>query len=114
MHLSDAGKFPQDKYGALASALVNGIEVCVRDDDGIIFDLTNGDPIKTNDHFMHLGEIQLQEFGGTADSLSAVFNAADFGGELILNGALNQRIEVTLNDNFVGLIDQNFSVRGFR
>lgn len=113
-HISDAGKFLQDKYGALAAALPVGVKMQIVDDNDILLDITNGDLIKTNDEFMHISDVRLQEWGGIADSLRSVLSSSNFGIELRLDGAQNQRLEVTVNDNFTGLIDQHFMVRGYK
>ena len=114
MHVSDAGKFLQDKYGALVAALPNGIEIQILDDDGVILDITRGEPVKTNDEYMHISDVDLQEWGGIADSLRATLTKESFGTEIRLDGSQNQRLVVTLNDSFIGLIDQHFMIRGYK
>ena len=113
-HVSDSGKFLQGVYGSLASPLTNGIIIQVSDNSGIILPITNSHPIKSNDDYMHLTEMALQDFGGVADSLRASFTASHFGTELLLHGALNQKLEIIISDNCTGLDDHHFIVHGYR
>lgn len=113
-HVVDAGKFGQSIYGSLASGLAVGVAIKVTNDTDTLLDITNGHPIKTNSEFMHFSDMYLQDFGGVADSLRASFKADLFGIELALDGSQNHKLEVTLNDNFQGLIDHHFIIHGFR
>ena len=113
---SDAGKFQQGVYGSLATALPNGIIIGAYDkNDNLIFSLSNGTPIKTNDIWLHEGyHVALQEWGtATTTTLTATFDAVAFGTNFALNGRNQEYLKVTLQDDFTGLIDQNFLVKGF-
>ena len=113
---SDAGKFQQGVYGSLAAALTNGIIIGAYDRDNVlIFSLSNSDTIKTNDIWLHTGyETVLTEWGtATTTTLTASLKTEQFGTAFQLDGNKGEYLKVTLQDDFTGLIDHTFLVKGF-
>ena len=113
---SDGGNFIQSVYGSLAAALTVGLIIGAYDrDDNLILSLTNGEPVKTNDQWLHLGyETVLQEWGvANTTTLTGTMDHRTFGTAFALNGNNGEYLKVTLNDNFTGLIDQTFLAKGY-
>ena len=113
---SDAGKFLQSAYASLAGALVNGVEIAAYDRKGnAIFSLTPSHPVITNDLWVHLGyNVALQEWGTAATTtLTAKLKDIDFGTAFSLNGNKGEYLKVSLSDDFSGMIDQSFLVKGY-
>ena len=113
---SDAGKFQQNVYGSLAAALPNGLIIGAYDrENNLIFSLSNGNPIITNDLWAHLGYVgDLLEWGvATTTTLTAALDSISFGTEFPLNGNKGEYLKVDLSDNFTGLIDQTFLAKGY-
>ena len=111
-HVHPCKKNPTDiEYGNLPE-LTNGIRVVVANNDGIMLDLTNGSPIKSNNHFYDsMTNVEIKEFQ-TNQTLSAswVFGNEELG--IVLHGNFYERLEVRLSDNFTGLTNHKFLVKG--
>lgn len=111
-------------YGGLEE-LTNGITLQIVSDDDILHDLTNGVPVRTtSDWAKYCGNIKAPEwepgmgpkfFSGCWDFISRTE-----GGPLIIRGNAhnrsrnNERLVLTLNDDFRGLIEHTFTAKGDR
>jgi hypothetical protein len=114
IQLSDAGGFVQNVYGSLATALTNGLLIRAYRGSTLTLDLTDGIPVKNNDNFLHLSEQTfITNWSGGADSLTCTFDTHTFGVTFPLNGTYLDKLEVVCNDDFTGLVDQTFLVRGY-
>jgi hypothetical protein len=114
IQLSDAGAFGQSVYGSLAAALTNGLQIKGYRGANITLDLTDGLPIKINDHFTHLSDsVNVINWAGGVNTLTCSFDSHTFGTPFILNGNYADRLQVICNDDFTLLVDQTFLVRGF-
>lgn len=110
----DGMPFTTSTYGGQPE-LVNGLIVEFRDDDGTIFDLTDGFPVKNNFDWARLacGAAVTSEWDAVNPYLTAMWKAERVGSHILLNGDLGQRVTVTLNDDFSGLEAHYFIVEGF-
>lgn len=114
LHLVDNSNMPSGSWGGI-TALTNGVIIRVSDDNGVISDITNGDPPKDNADISHLmPNFRIVTFGASDNAIIASFTQESFGAQAIIDGSQNQRIEVLLNDNFTGLVEQHFIIHGYK
>jgi hypothetical protein len=109
--IADATAINQIDYGAITNGLTNGITFWVNI-AGVEIPLFSGTVIKTNQTWMNLThDAQLTRFPGTPQSFVPNFNLVrDFGMPLMLN--TGDRFIARLHDNFSGLVDHTFALRG--
>ena len=101
------------EYGNLAAALTNGITIRVQDDDGTISDMTDGVPVKTNAEWGRMCfDADVKTWGSGNELFVARWTFAKSGAAVVLDGGLNQRLEVVLNDDLRGLISHYFLLQG--
>lgn len=113
IHLSDGGTFGSTVYGSLGAALTNGFSLLGKRNGVTILDLMSGVPVKNNDQLTHLtSRVNLISWAAVNNSLNITFSALDFDTPFILSAAAVDTLEVTLNDDFTGLVDHTFIVRG--
>ena len=102
------------KYGGL-TALTNGLTVGVSNAGGLLLDITDGIPIKTNAGWATLCfDVHVKRWGGTPDNdvLTARFTFRKAGKALGLNGDSGDYLWVRINDNMTGLIAHHFMAQG--
>ena len=93
--------------------MANGIELKHVDDSGVIVDLTDGVPITSNAAWGRVAyDFALDGFGAGNDFLNVRWTFHKSGAFLELDGDAGGRLEVILNDSFVGLISHTFMVQG--
>lgn len=111
--VEDTGGMQAEEYGNLGTALTNGITIDI-DSGGLdneLVDLTDGEPIKTNAGWGQLCyDVDLKSWGA-GDDLLVVRWTFDKSGAPIKLGD-DDRLEITLNDDFSGLIGHYFLVQG--
>lgn len=100
-------------YGGLA-ALTEGIVVRVSNDSGVITDLTDAMPIKKNAQWgENCFDADLKAAPGAGNDFFQVRWSFFWSGQILrLDGDKNERLEVVLNDSFVGIVDHTFKVDG--
>jgi hypothetical protein len=112
IHISDALNFTISGF-ASRSALTNGLMIEAKRNGTTVFDLTDGEPLKTNPQLTHLtSQVNILDFIAGENSMILGFNANNFGTALHLNGRLNDTLEIILNDDFTSLDDFHFIVHG--
>ena len=110
----DTGGGIMQEYGNLGSALTNGIEMEIRDDNGtVISDLTGGVPIKSNGDWGRLvgPDIDRKDWGQGNDLFIARWSFFKFEEESVVLQP-GWSFVVKLNDSFVGLVSQYFNLQG--
>ncbi len=114
LHIVDSGAIAATGYGGM-SALTDGLDVLITNANSPRLSMLPG-LIKENVDFMHcgLGAFNLVNFTGGIDSIIASFKTVNFGAPIILDGSQEHKIEVVLNDSFVGLVDHHFIAHGFK
>jgi len=114
IHIADKGLFGFDGYGAIAAGqVVNGMTITVERLGVEVLSLTNGVPITDNASMSHLNvDYNKTTFANNEESSSVSLEDHSFGGPLNMHGDLGDRLIVTLNDSFVGLIDHHFILYG--
>lgn len=111
--LEDTSAMTAEEYGNLGAALTNGIQARVQNDSGTIADLTDGVPVKTNAHWARVCyDADVKTWSNGDELLAARWTFAKSGAAIVLDGTLNQRLEILLNDDFRGLISQYFLIQG--
>lgn len=113
--IQDDSALAADGYGGLAG-LTNGVTVILRDDSGVIANLTNGDPIKSNAEWgSRCYDITPHSWGGGGSEnivlVRWTFERA--GVDLQLIGDDGGRLEVGFSDDFTGLAAHRFCVQGY-
>jgi len=99
------------EYGNLATALDPGIVVRVSNGDGVINDLTDGVPIKTNAEWGALCyDVDVKSWGSGNELLVVRWTFAKSGIDVHLGSS--EKLEVVLNDDFEGLLSHRFMVQG--
>lgn len=114
---SDAAGMSAVEYGNTAAALTNGITLRKSDDNGVITDLTAGLPIKSNAEWgRHCYDVDLKTWSTGNEFIVVRWtftkDTGESDGRISLDGIKNERLEIVLNDDFTGLVDQYFLVRG--
>ncbi len=111
--IEDAGPIDAGAYGN-GIDLVNGIQLQVRDNSGVLNDLTDGVPIFTNAHWgRYTYDIKESSFGMGANYVLARWSFIKSGITIRLQGVENERLTMVLNDDFSGLVSHRFLVQGF-
>lgn len=100
-------------YGALGAALTNGILVAVKDASLTLFDLTDGVPITTNHAWLARCASRVDGFGTGNGLLVVTWDFAAAGAQLRLVGDDGEKLVVTLEDDFSGLVSHTFVAQGF-
>lgn len=98
----DKNSFYTDSYGSRTS-LTNGIVVRTHDDSGILINLTDNVPVKTNGNwgrFCYDSEVYPANTGNTDTYLRVRWTFEKSGYPIRLDGSNNERLEVVLNDDF--------------
>lgn len=113
--ISDGANFNQGDYGAITLGLTNGVKLLVRFEDDVteIPILNTGAfPVKYNYHWLSLtASTMLTTFAGISQTLTVNFDLIDhYGKPFTINKG--QKLIVRLNDNFTGLINHTFGLRG--
>ena len=114
--LTDTAGIQQDEYGNTGGALVNGFTFQVIDTDGstVLLDMCDSVAIKTNgDWGRYCYDVNLLDWGTSPanQSVQVRWTWARAGQPIILDEG--QRVQVTLNDDFTGLIEHYFMLHGF-
>jgi hypothetical protein len=120
--VEDVGTIDPGKYGT-DIVLVNGVTVALKDDKGVILDLTDGKPIMTNAQWgrfcydMDVMELAEQPGQGPPPGRghSAMVVRWSFfkgGAPLVINGARREYFAITLHDDFSDLVSQTFMLQG--
>lgn len=111
--VEDGSGFRAERYGNLAAALTNGITIQCLNDDGVTCNLTDNRPIKTNAQWgMLCYDVELKSWGAGDELLLARLTFEKAGEPLIIDGDMSGRLEVQLNDDFTGLVEQHFMIQG--
>lgn len=111
--IEDTSGFTAQEYGNLGFALTNGVSVQIRNAGGLVKNLTNGNPVKTNAQWAGLCYDADLKTWGSGDELLAVRWSFDrSGAPLRIDGAAGEYFAISLNDNFSGLVDHHFFLQG--
>ena len=114
-HMSDSGAFSATDYGSIAGGLTNGLTAVVERQAVQIFDLFEGITIQNNDQFLHISpDVNVVNWSGGTDSLVVSYDSQKFGIQLSLNGDLEDKLIVRLNDDMTPLVDQFFIAHGYQ
>lgn len=110
--IEDTNGMRAEEYGNLGVALNNGYTIMKKDSDDIVqLDINDSVSIKTNAEIGRSGfETDIKSWGAGDEVLLAGCKFADTGAPLELDR--NDKLVVTLNDDFTGLIEHFFMVQG--
>lgn len=112
LYLQDAKGFDITTWGS-NGALTNGLGLKVEVDGNVVNQLDF--PVKTNGDVARIAyNMQLYAFGNGDDVLTAKWSFKDMGQLLRLNGATNDKLIVTINDDLTGISNQYIHVQGFK
>lgn len=112
VYIEDGGAIQANGYGA-GAALANGILVQVRDNDGLVYDLTNTVRIYQSRHWQRLCyDFTLAPGTGGTLSLHGRWTFGKRGAPLRLKGSTGERLSVVLNDNLTFLSGHAFLIQG--
>lgn len=110
--VSDNGALRADRYGSNL-ILSNGVIISKYDSGGVQdLIITNNNILKNADYSQNVGFTPRTDYGAGTNFLTATWNFESYGGFIELNE--NESIRVDLNDNFSGLVDHTFLIKGFR
>jgi len=113
IHIQDTGAFAAEKYGYM-TALSNGIQVRVSGTTGVLHDLTDAKPVKTNAQWGRLCyDVRVDTWAAGDEYLSARWTFSKGGYPLRLDGDRSERLEVYLLDSTTGLNEHDFYVHGY-
>lgn len=100
-------------YGGINAALPVGITFKVVDDTGTLVDMTNGNSIKTNGDFGRMAEkVEAITFGAGNTFVKVTHNFARASYPLVLFDKEGGKFQISLNDNFSGLVSHTVYVGG--
>jgi hypothetical protein len=98
-------------------ALTNGVEITLNNSAGIVSNVTNDLPLKTNDDICNLCYDSRQNlFGANPRSISArysFFKETGFRG-ILLDGTNGEKLIITINDNLTALVSHRFKAGAFK
>ena len=114
IHILSTGALPAGSYGDLA-ALPSGIDIQVTNARSVSKSILPV-VIKSNVSLLHSTDLgfSLVNFTAGVDSIIAVFNCKTDDNFLILDGSQDHRLEILLDDSFVGLVDHHFIAHGHK
>jgi len=107
--IEDIGAPDSGKYGN-ALVLTNGISMGISDVDGLIGNLTNGTPIKTNGDYVRYAQSVEPISFGAGNTFVKVYH--QFESPIILEGDRQEKLFFELADNFTGLVSHTFYISG--
>ena len=114
MYIEGPGNFDADTFGSLA-ALTNGINVQIVSGTTVKFDLSVGEPIKSNGQAMHIASnFEFFEKRGTGNSSLSYHWDFDstLGFPLRLCGRNEHALRVSINDDLSALTSLEFTATG--
>lgn len=112
--LEDFGSLDADKYGN-GLVLTNGVTIQVKRGDTVLCNLTNSQPIKSNSHWKKFCfDVESSAYGTGNQTLGSRWTFAKSGSYIHLVGDLGDKIVVTLNDDFSGLVSHTFLFQGHK
>lgn len=110
--IEDTASMRAERYGNLAAALTNGIQVFVDDGTTEILDLVDNDPVKTNAGWgRHCYDADVKSWGAGDELLLVRWTFEKSGHPILLESA--HRLVVSCNDDLTGLVAHNFQVQGY-
>lgn len=108
--VEDSGTLTFDEYGS-DLILTNGITIGIKNDQGIIRNITGQLPIKKNGDWLRYSDTQVIESSfGAANNYAIITYKLDY--PIILDGNDNESFYIRLHDNFTGLVSQTFYIAG--
>lgn len=111
IEVGDDGNFDSGSYGNSVT-LTNGI-VMRRINNGVTRILTKI-PITINPHWpRYCFDENPSTYGTGANYMTYRWTYEKSGNPIRLVGATNDRLEIVLNDDFTGLVDQTFCIQGY-
>ena len=114
IQICDAGIFPSSKYG-FNVVLANGIRLEVQNQSGIIYDLLDGQPVKTNSQWeRHSYDVHIDAFTVGDNHLGVNFVFAESGSAILLRGDRGEKLVCTLNDDYSDLTGHVMKVHGYK
>ena len=114
IHIEDTTGFQAQDYGNITSGLANGYSLETKDIGGTqTLDLCDGQVIKTNAEIGRFCyDVDLKTWGAGNEVLQARWTFAKAGRPLHLQAG--ERLSITFNDDFTGLIEHFFMIQGYR
>lgn len=113
VHIEDTNGMDVGAYGN-AITLTNGIVIQMFKGSNVVTDLTSGDAIITNgDWGKFCYDISLQSWGTGNDFVQVRWTFSKSGRPIDLKGWEDEKLVITLNDSFVGLLGHYFQVQGY-
>lgn len=105
--------FDVDSFGGMA-ALTNGIGIKVENASGVLVDLTNGLPIKTNsDWGRFCYDVNRIDYGNGDYSLQARWTFSKAGVPLRLDGDAGEFLAMYFEDDFTDISHMSFNYQGY-
>lgn len=101
-----------ERYGNIMGGLTNGYSFCQSNvDDVVQIEINNGIAVKSNAELGRTGfDVDVKTWGAGNEVLLATCNFNETGAPLELKA--NNKMSVTLNDDFSGLIQHFFMLQG--
>lgn len=113
IEISDSGNPGLDDYGSIVGPLTNGIQFFVEVNG---FEVTFGEPIKSNRELVNLGPISQQlSFSGSTKITTHSFNILDHAPQTAavkLNGSTNDKFGFIVQDNLLSLLEHTLTIKG--
>lgn len=112
--IGDTSGMQAQEYGNLGSALSNGISLSYVSDRLGTIDLMDGVPVLTNSQWGDLCyDVARKSWGAGNELLLARWTFVKAGEYLRLNGDKSDKLSITFNDDFSGLLSHYFFCQGF-
>jgi len=116
LHAIDGNWNNASQYGALGTALANGIQIYKEINGGaVIKDYTEFMPIKRTHDWALLAGVDSVNVGGAGEDALIVRWTFNLGySDIELDGSKNERLVLEVPDNLTGLTDQIAFIQGFK
>ena len=112
LYLQDGKGFDITTWGS-NGALTNGLDLKVEVNGVTVNQLDF--PVKHNGDIARIAyDMQLHEFGNGDDILTAQWSFTEMGQFLRLDGATNDKLIVTVQDDLTGITTQHIHIQGFK
>lgn len=99
------------------TALSNGVVMTLQNSGGIVKDITDGLPLKTNDDLTNLCyDVRQNLFGANPRSISLRYSfTKETGGHgILLDGRRGEKLIMTINDDLTALVAHRFKVGAYK
>lgn len=113
IYIQDTGSFRSEGYGAQATPLTNGLNLCLCESG--VENVITSKPIQHNAEWgMYNYDVDVKTWGAGDESLLARWSFFLSGQPFTVDGDREQSFGIILNDNMSFLVEHHFHIQGYK